>query len=107
MKEFYLINGINTAAEDFKKEGYTVINFGQVKSKIMEVLKDRETADKFHRYNYPFTTDNPELNEIHHKLQSIVFKESRGNSQSRAIGWENGNSFLRYHSGIIYKWFLR
>lgn len=33
MKEFYLICGIDATAEDFKKEGYTVINFSQVKDR--------------------------------------------------------------------------
>lgn len=105
MKEFYLINRIEATSKDFQDEGYTVINFSQVRDKIKDILGDKETAEKYHLYNYPFTQHDERLNEIHHKLEKLAFKEARGNSHKMAIGWENGNSYLRYHSGIIYKWF--
>lgn len=105
MKEFYMIAGIDATKEDFEKEGYKVISFGAVKKTIMEVIKDRETYDRYNRYNYPFTTDQKDLNELSKQLQKIVFKESRGGGGRSVIGWENANGYLTYHSGIGYKWF--
>ena len=104
-KQFYQICGIDTTATDFINEGYQVINIGMVKSSIMEILKDKETANKYHLWNEITEPTNNEMLLLKRKLETIVFKESRGNSQNRAIGWENGESYLRYHSGIIYKWF--
>lgn len=104
-KEFYEISSITATAEDFISNGFTVISFGQVKKVLMGILGDEETAHEHHLYNYPFTNDNEKLNSLSLKLQNIVFKESRGGGGKTVIGWENGESYLRYHSGIIYKWF--
>ena len=45
------------------------------------------------------------MQTLNNNLSKIVFKESRGGSGYTSIGWENGESYLRYHSGIFYKWF--
>ena len=42
---------------------------------------------------------------LNKELNKIVFKESRGGKNFYSVGWENGNSYLRYHSGIGYRWF--
>ena len=47
----------------------------------------------------------PDLDLINKELNKIVFKESRGGKNFYSVGWENGNSYLRYHSGIGYRWF--
>ena len=104
-KEFYLITGINTTAEDFTKEGYKVISFGQVKKEIMTILKDERTALNYHNWNEFLNPENLEMKELNTQLQNIVFKESRGGRGRQVIGWENGESYLRYHSGVIYNWF--
>jgi hypothetical protein len=103
-KPFYQLNSIEATPETFTNEGYRVINFGMVKKEIVSILGNKETAIRFHLYN-DITDNDPEMKDIKNRLELIVFKESRGDSNSRAIGWENGNSYLRYHSGIIYKWF--
>lgn len=104
-KPFYLINSIDAKADDFTKEGYKVISFGQVKAEIMNVLKDKETAIKYHNWNEVSTPDNLQMKEIKNQLENIVFKESRGGGGRTAISWEDGESYLRYHSGIVYKWY--
>ena len=104
-KPFYLIAGTNATAEDFTKEGYKVISFGQVKKEIMTILKDKETAYSFHEWNEFINPENTKMKEIQSQLNNIVFKESRGGGQKTVIAWEDGESYLRYHSGIIYKWF--
>ena len=104
-KQFYQICGINATNEDFTNEGFKVISFGTVKKNLVDILRDKETANKFHLWNKFIEPNNIEMNNILDKLENIVFKECRGNSHKRAIGWENGASYLQYHSGIHYKWF--
>lgn len=104
-KEFYQIAGINTTSQDFINEGFKVISFGSVKNEIMAILKDKGTADKFHQWNEFIEPNNAEMKAIQRQLNNIVFKESRGGDGKTVIGWENGESYLRYHSGIFYKWF--
>lgn len=103
--EFWEINGINTTNDDFEKAGFKVISFGMVKKELMAILGDIETASKYHNWNKITEPKNKEMNELNDKLSKIVFKESRGSKNCKAIGWENGESYLRYHSGIFYRWF--
>ena len=104
-KEFWEISGINTTKEDFENAGFKVINFGMVKTELMKVLSDMGTAEKYHLWNNITDPDNKDMQELNNKLSRRVFKESRGGGGYTVIGWENGESYLRYHSGIIYKWF--
>lgn len=104
-KEFWELNGLNTSKEDFEANGFKVINFGMVKTELMKILVDEETANKYHLWNSIIEPDNKEMKAINEKLSQIVFKESRGGGGYTVIGWENGESYLRYHSGIFYRWF--
>lgn len=106
MKEFYEVNSINATKEDFEREGFTVINFNSVKQKYMEFIDNRELAHEFHLYHDLTDRDKkPHLAKIYDSFERIVFKESRGGGGKCCIGWETINSYLQYHSGIIYKWF--
>ena len=104
-KQFWEIAGINVTPETFKENGFTVINFGMVKKELMKILSNRETAVKYHLWNEISEPNNKEMVELNNKIKNIVFIESRGGGGRTVIGWENGESYLRYHSGIIYKWF--
>ncbi len=104
-QEFFEIADIDATNEDFEKNGFRVISFGMVKQELMNILCNRETATKYHLWNKISDPKNKQMKALNEKLCRIVFKESRGNKYSRAIGWENGESYLRYHSGILYNWF--
>lgn len=106
MKEFNIINSLNTTKEDWESEGYKVINFANVKKEYLKVIDNIQLAHEYHSYNDITDSEKkPHLKEIHNQFQKIVFKESRGSANHRAIGWENLNTYLDYHSGIIYRWF--
>ena len=104
-KEFWELSGLDTTKEDFENAGYTVINFGMVKKELMKILGNIETANKYHSWNEFKEPNNKEMRSLQNNLSQVVFKESRGGGGYSAIGWENGESYLRYHSGIIYNWF--
>lgn len=104
-KEFWELNSLDATNETFEKEGYKVISFGAVKKELMAILKDTETAYKYQKWNNILEPNNIEMLNLENELKNIVFKESRGGKGFYSIGWENGESYLRYHSGIIYKWF--
>jgi len=111
MKEFYeLANDLcfekseKKIHNEWNKNGFRIINFAMIKKEYFNIIPSKQIADKFHLYN-PLCDNDPELKAIYDKFNNIVFRETRGNSVSRAIGWENINSYLRYHSGIHYKWF--
>lgn len=102
--EFYQLCSINTTADQFIEAGFKVISFGTIKREIMNILGDKYTAHEYNLYNN-IIGGNEKMKRIYDQLEKIVFKESRGGKNYQSIGWENGNSYLRYHSGIIYKWF--
>jgi len=104
-QEFWELSGLDTTKEDFGNAGFKVINFGMVKTELMKILGDIETAEKYHLWNKFTEPKNKEMQTLNNNLSKIVFKESRGGSGYTSIGWENGESYLRYHSGIFYKWF--
>lgn len=104
-KEFWELSGLNTTKEDFENNGFKVINFSMVKTELMKILSDGQTAEKYHLWNDIIEPDNLEMKTIKEKLSKIVFKESRGGGGRFVIKWENGEGYLRYHSGIHYKWF--
>jgi len=111
MKEFYeLANDLifekseKKVHQEWNNNGFKIINFAMVKKEYFNIIKNKTIADKFHLYN-DICDNDPEMKAIYNKFDKIVFKETRGNSVSRAIGWENINSYLRYHSGIQYRWF--
>jgi len=104
-QQFWELSGLNTTKEDFENAGFKVINFGMVKTELMKILGDIETAEKYHLWNKFTEPKNKEMQTLNNNLSKIVFKESRGGSGYTSIGWENGESYLRYHSGIFYKWF--
>ena len=105
MKEFYqLANKFETTKEEWEQNGFKVINFSMVKAEYMKYINNAELAERFHNFNYLADNDS-ELLKIHEAFEKIVFKESRGGKYSMAIGWENINSYLQWHSGIHYKWF--
>lgn len=103
-KEFYEICGINATNKDFEDNGFKVINFSMVKNEYLKIIKNKDVANRFHLYNN-ISDNDTELNEIYNQFDKIVFKESRSGGGYTAIGWENINSYLSYHSGIHYKWF--
>ena len=111
MKEFYeLANDLifcrdqNKVTKDWNDNGFRIINFAMVKKEYLKVINNYSLACRFNDYNNIIGGDD-EMRVIYDTFQHIVFKESRGDGRSRAIGWENINSYLRYHSGIIYEWF--
>lgn len=106
-KQFYEICSIDATNSSFEQHGYRVINFATVKSEIMAIFGNGETAIEYHTWNNITDPGNTKMLEIKRQLENLVFKESRGNSQYRAIGWETAESYLRYHSGIIYKWYSK
>ena len=104
-REFHELSNPRNTKEVFINEGYQVISFGSVKKVLMDILKDKETANKYHLWNEILEPNNEEMIKIERQLENIVFKESRGGKNCYSIGWENGSSYLRYHSGIHYKWY--
>lgn len=99
----------------------TRINFGMVKKTYLSIIKDEETANLFHKFCKCWYDENAEIpkesnmyltkiqadkmNEIYTQFETFTFRESRGGKGYTAIGEENINSYLQYHSGIHYKWF--
>ena len=111
MKEFYeLANDLifckdqQKITKDWNDNGYRIINFSMVKSEYLKIINNYPLACRFNDYNDIIGGDS-EMKLIYDTFQHIVFKESRGSRQYSAVGWENINSYLRYHSGIIYEWF--
>ncbi len=92
-----------------------------VKKTYLSIIQDEKTANQFHKFCKIWYDENAEIpktssmyltreeankmNEIYSKFENITFKESRGGGGYTVIGEETLNSYLRYHSGIHYKWF--
>jgi hypothetical protein len=105
IKEFYLLNSLDATPEIFIKEGYNVISFAQVKKEILKILPTKKSAENFHSFNRIIDKGNKEMETIADRLNGIVFKEARGGGNRIVIGWETAETYLRYHSGIFYKWY--
>jgi len=104
-KEFWELTGLDTTKEDFENNGFTVINFGMVKKALLPILGNAETAKRYNLWNKITDPKNKEMQSLNDKLSKIVFKESRCGGGYSAIGWENGVSYLRYHSEVLHNWF--
>jgi hypothetical protein len=105
-KEFYELTGLDTTKEDWEEEGFRVINFSMVKKEYLKVIDNIELANRFHLFNPMKEVEEEELKKLYDHFETIVFKESRGGIRDGiAIGWENINSYLDWHSCIFLKWF--